>query len=91
MPSEVLATLSQHCETSTNAITNSDTVDANSNRADAIATGLDSSMIGVSYSNPLSEWWNSLFEKSPHAEKHMKESCSNGNDVKSEPVWRKLS
>ena len=90
MPSEVLAALSQHCDTRANRIANSDTIDAN-NHADAVATGLDSSMTGVSYSNPLSEWWNSLFEKSPHAEKHMKESCSNGNDVKSEPVWRKLS
>ncbi len=83
--------MSQHCEPSANAITHSDIVDANSNRADAIATGLDSSMIGVSHSNPLFEWWDSLFEKSPRAEEHMKESCFNENEERSKPVWRKLS
>jgi len=91
VPSEVLAALSQHGETSTNRMESSDTVDPNSNRADTIATGLDSSMTGVSYLNPLSEWWNSLFEKSPHAEEHMKESCFIGNQEESNPVWQKLS
>jgi len=75
VPSEVLAALSQHCETSANRITKSDTVEPNSNRADAIATGLDSSLTDVSYPSSLSEWWNSLFGRSPHAEEYIKESC----------------
>ena len=90
MPSEVLAKLSEHCITSTNQIANNDTVDAISNRAEAIATGLDDPVTAAVITSPLMGWWNSLFERVPSARENNNEICLEEDKKARNPIWRKL-